>query len=237
MPIDPLSLAQFTNNAASIVAADPLQQQEIVHNTNAWREKMLQNEQASAALDGAIEFLDGNLTINRQNIFDAVAQNIDPQARFIMQMIWGYSDNGRSRARVLNYFQANRVNNAESYAAVVNSIHAGNFQQAYAQLCEVDGLSTSFISKVLYFESRHLPPSNAPQYALIMDDRVSAGIVKVVSPWAHECVTIYTPRPGEGHQSVHKAWEKYWQYVNGCHEIAAAIGTNADHLEYFLFGA
>jgi hypothetical protein len=104
---------------------------------------------------------------------------------------------------------------------------------------KVKGLNTSFLTKVLYFETR----TRRNNYALIYDERVAAGMVKLVSPWASSCVESSAPRayldpqagPLANKKRLGEAWTKYWSYVEGCHTIAKALNTQADHVEYFLF--
>lgn len=243
MPIDPTTLNTFREHAAAIVAANPTFQPAMTHDTDRWRQGLCQSEEAIQSLNVIIEFLKGKLSITRQSLFDAITEQLPPQARFLMQMIWGYTPtDGRAPTRVLKYFQSPLIQNRELLREIFAQIANLQLREAYCQLCEVNGLSTSYITKTLYFESRSLPNA-AGTYAVIMDDRVSSGMVKLLSPWASDCVMVTTPRPSIsanlGPRAMqnrrNNAWQDYWAYVSGCHEVATALKTEADHIEYFLF--
>jgi hypothetical protein len=159
-----------------------------------------------------------------------------------MQMLWGYRpSDGRAKDRVRNYFASPIIHDPQQYGQVAADLHSCHLQRAFGRLMEVPGLSTSFVTKVLYFETRH---KHAP-YALILDDKAAAGMVKITSPWAADCITVFAPRPlinaNAGERSKRNAlketWIRYWEYVEGCHAIAATCRTEADHVELFLFNA
>lgn len=243
MPVDPAAMNSFRGHAAAIRAANPTNQLAMAHNVERWQRGLAQSDVASQALNAIIDFLEGTLSITRQSLFAATTEQLPPQARFLMQMIWGYAPNdGRAPTRVLEYFQSPLIQNPNQLGDIFTQIADLQMHDAFCRLCEVNGLSTSYITKTLYFESRHLPNA-AGTYAVIMDDRVSSGLVRLTSPWVSGCVMVSTPRPAinenlgpRGRQNrLNKTWQSYWTYVVGCHEVAADLNTQADHVEYFLF--
>lgn len=242
MPIDKHSVAAFQARQNEIVACDPALQPAMAHDVAVWRAALAVGTPARTVLETCIELCGGTLTLSRQTLLDAVAAGVDPQARFLMQMLWGYRpSDGRAKVRVRDYFASPIISDPQQYGQVAADLHSGHLQRAFCRLMEVQGLSTSFVTKVLYFETRH---KHAP-YALILDDRAATGLVKITSPWADDCVTVSAPRPLIGattgarakRNALNETWTRYWKYVEGCHAIAAACQTEADHVEIFLFNA
>lgn len=243
MPIDPTIINLFRSHAANILEVTPIDQPVLQHDVKRWREGLVQSQEATQALNSVIEFLGGTLSITRQNVFQAAAAQMSPQVRFLMQMIWGYvPTDGRAPTRVIGYFQSPLIKDEFQLAEIFTQIADWNLREAFFRLSAVNGLSTSYITKTLYFESK--PLANAAQtYAVIMDDRVSSSLVRITSPWAANCVTVSTPRasinerlgPRAKENRLNNTWQSYWTFVTGCHEIANALGTEADHIEYFLF--
>lgn len=245
MPLDTITQQQFKAHAESILKAHPSTQPAIVHDLKNWREELRTSGTASTALEVCVKFLKATeelneLKIDRATIFESIRQKMDPQARFLMQMIWGFGPKvGYAPSRVLKFFESPIVSDPREYEKVVGEIGSGKMKDAYHQLCKVSGLSTSYATKVLYFESRHL----SEKYALIFDDRVSEGLLRVTSPLCHRSLSVAAPRPNLGKNTgerriknqIDSAWRKYWAYVEGCHELAKSLGTQAENVELFLF--
>lgn len=236
--MDPATLAAFHAKEREIFAANPLEQLPIVHDVAGWKTQLAGT--AEEVLNQLLEYTDGQLSISRQTIFNAVEKGWEPRCRFLLQMLWGNSPHdGRAPSKVLGYFNNPLIAEEHNYAGITKDLADGKIEEAFNALMKVKGLNTSFLTKVLYFETR--TPHN--DYALIFDERVAAGVVKLVSPWASSCVESSVPRvyldPQAGDKAntnrLRKAWIKYWSYVEGCHAIAKALNTQADHVEYFLF--
>jgi hypothetical protein len=239
MPIDRPNLEPFLRHASAIRAADPATQAPVTHDIVSWERALMPSKVAMQALAECVFFLGGNLTLARKDLFRAVVSDLSPQARFLMQVMWGYlPGDGRARGRILAYFNSPVISDSRQYGDVVKCIHEGQLKEAFRRLCAVTGMSTSFATKVLYFESRHLVAPGVPMYALILDDKVAVNLVGVSSPLAGSCVMVSAPRPvkikGKLTQ-LRAAWEKYWKYVDLCHEVGRATRTDADFVEYFLF--
>ena len=238
--VDAASLAAFRFREQEIIDSNPISQPAVVHAVDVWKAR-LEGHVAGDVLDHALKFTGGHLSISRKTIFDAVRGRLDPKCRFLLQMLWGNAPgDGRAPSRVRKYFDSPELVDEGKYEKIVAGLANGRIRSAFDSLMNVDGLNTSFLSKVLYFETRLQVPEI---YALILDDRAAAGLVNLVSPWAGSCLAVSAPRASfddnTGQRAkknrLEKSWKRYWSYVEGCHAIADSLGTQADHVEYFLF--
>ena len=231
--IDEHILSALQVRKERIVSCDPLSQEPIVHDRAKWQTALATNKMSKRAFDEAIEFLNNTLSITRKTLFDAITEGVSPHGRFLMQMMWGYpARDGRATSKVLGYFSSPELDYLEEAFA-----HAaeGEFCESYTKLCAISGLSTSYATKSLYFESR----GSVKDYAVILDDRVCNGVLALSSSWGSFFLTVTAPRPSKlakkSKKNFQTAYAKYEQYLKGCHEIARDLGCEADQVEYFLF--
>jgi len=248
MPLDQTTIEQFRTHELIIRASGRGTQPPFRETIIAWSDGLNASPEATQALNRCFTFLegegklrDGIMEIDRTTLFTSIEKNLFPRSRFLLQMIWGYAGDHRGPQRVAAYFNSDSdiVGGYEKYQRVVSDISIGRLPEAFSALCSVEGLSTSFATKVLYFESRN----KVDEYALILDDRVAAGLLKITSPFAAESISASAPRPFITQKSgprarskqIAFAWHKYWFYVKGLHEVARELGCEAENIELFLF--
>ena len=247
MPLDPQTVSQFKAYYTTILNKDPLRQCDVVHSFTAWKTIFSGSSPALRALLECQQFLQhrgkanqSTMNIGRSDIFDACDTGLDGRARFLMQMLWGHDPkDNRAKKKIVGWFENQLLVNHQDYLDLTNSIKAGDLKRAFSKLCGIRNLNTSYATKVLYFEARRY----MPLYPLIMDDRASAGLIRLTSPLASNCLCYSAPRLfldlGKGLRAqnvvLNSMWSKYWAYVDACHELASYFNTSADHVEYFLF--
>ncbi|NMH26481.1 8-oxoguanine DNA glycosylase OGG fold protein [Flavobacterium silvaticum] len=162
--------------------------------------------------------------ISRQDIINAYKQfysgTLGWETAFLLTMVWGFSDTGYGTFRTNNYIG---LENREKIINALNAIETNDLEFAYKSLKSIQGLSISYISKVLYFATR---ACDYKDYALIFDIRVARSLVKLTSlPEIFEIVEI-NPSSKFAH---------YKLYNSMIHNYSQKYNLEPESLEMFLF--
>lgn len=217
------------SNRAAIAAVQPLGQTVPVV-TGGWSSKIghLPVWQAVQNYAQNQDLIQGTtLSLARQHLIDAAASGVAEDVCFLLDMLWGYgSGRGRGRAAVLKMLQdpglSQHLVNGRSHVA------AGRFQDAFDDYQAIDGLGMSFVSKVLYFESRAADPTS---YLPIFDNRVAQKLLRLsLAPsdrWLCSAITC-----GRGQK-----WSEYDSYTRKLRQLSRSLRPSVDleQLEYWLF--
>lgn len=139
---------------------------------------------------------------------------------FLLTMVWGFAKNGYGAYRTNKYLQ---IENHENIQNALTNVEKGNIKGAFDSLMKIDGLSISYVSKVLYFATRGASIKN---YTLIFDIRVARALVEIEA--GSYIASIVSVNPSNKY--IH-----YDKYNNLLHETAKKIDTEAECLEMFLF--
>ena len=213
----------------SIAATRPLAQT-ITVGLAGWKTKIghspiwtqtLNHAQAAGWIKGS------SMTLDRQRLIDAVRQGVSVEVCFLLDMLWGYgTGKGRGRAAVLKMLQDPGL--IPNLTAGRTEVAAGNDQAAFAAYISIAGMGMSFVTKLLYFESRAIHPAS---YLPIFDDRVAQKLFRLALDPADTwlCAALLHGRGGD--------WASYDTYVRSVRHLAQQLSPPVDleQLEYWLF--
>ena len=165
-----------------------------------------------------------NKKISRQNVISSFQQyfngQIELEQPFVLTMIWGFADRGYGCYRTNKYYTSE---NMQKMQLAFCSLKNHDLKAAYRILKMIDGLSISYISKLLYFASRALAHDH---YCLIFDIRVARALVYLTCP--AEIVDIVDIKPSD-------KFKDYQCYNSLMHTLAQKYAVDAEALEMYLF--
>jgi len=215
----------------------------VEYNHQKWLNKM-PNDDFIVALNS---FYNNHLPIERQiitreqvlEVSQTINNNSVPEAirKFILiVLVWGYgkNDHWRHVEKIMETPDEDLIrifNSVFSYFIVANEncieLAFDKFKEMRNGHKVVRGLSTSFISKYLYFIGKCRMEKN---YPLIYDSRVNKSLLRLsMNPngWAAINNNLdYSETGGLG---------PYINYIELIHNVADSTNVDADKYEYFLF--
>ena len=214
-------------NRAAIAKLVPAEQREIIKldgwaqvigDTPIWK-KTYGFAQSSGWIDKQV------LRIDRRSLSRVAANNDDPEICFLLYMLWGYvAGSGRGYLAVAKMLQDNEL--TDLLLAGREHVKSLAYRDAFKTYQRIDRLGMSFLTKVIYFESRD---RHLAAYCPIFDNRVARKLVKSAidldDGWL--CDAILCQR-GE-------AWKSYETYCNELRRLAGHLSVELDQLEYWLF--
>jgi hypothetical protein len=143
----------------------------------------------------------------------------------MLDMLWGYGS-GKGRGRDAVFRMIKDPNLAQRLQSGRANVAAGKCQSAYNDYQAINGLGMSFITKVLYFESRAAYPTD---YLPIFDNRVADKLFRLaidpVDDWLRDSLTC-----ARGND-----WASYETYFMNLKQLAIHLGVDLEQLEYWLF--
>lgn len=156
---------------------------------------------------------------------DYYNKEVDVLKPFLLTMIWGYSDTGYGNYRTNKYLVSKEgIDQTGNIKNAIDLAQAYKIKEAYKTLNQINGLSISFISKVLYFATKAADENK--EYALVFDIRVASSLIKLTTPKeVFEIVSVYP-------SSKYDDYEKYNSLI---HQLAKTNHLEADAIELFLF--
>jgi hypothetical protein len=202
-----------------IRSKDPLHSNLVEYSCYRW-EKEFDNKK----MLGELPILNGG-KISRQLIIDFYRNyyegNVSSSANaFLLTMIWGYNTPGYGPYRV------NKFMTTQTEAIVKDSLQlvkSERIKEAFNLLMSIEGLSISFVSKVLYFSAR---ACGIKKYPLIFDIQVSRALVSLASKGILNGILDVSPS---------KKFSDYDTYNSLIHKWAEELDVEPEKVEYFIF--
>lgn len=195
---------------------NPLIDSGFTYNTNVWRN--LENNYKHHLIGFE------NKTISRKNVIDSFIDFFNNTTNwekpFLFTMVWGFGNTGYGSFRTNKYLHTKNHNKINDAFILIKE---KNIEQAFLLLISIDGLSISYISKLLYFATRALLFDN---YCLIFDIRVARSLVRITS--GNEIFNLLQINPS----NKYKDYKNYNSYI---HQIAKYYKVEAEKIEQFLF--
>ena len=205
------------NYKEEIAALNPLENSKFYYNPSTWklldkpwRERLITIENKEISRKDIIECYKNYYEKNDSDF-------IQP---FLLTMVWGFAKNGYGAYRTNKYLQ---IVNHENIKNALTNVKKGNIKGAFDLLMKIDGLSISYVSKVLYFATRGVGIKN---YTLIFDIRVARALVEIEA--GPIIASIISVNPSG-------KFIDFDIYNNLMHEIANKIDAKAECLEMYLF--
>jgi hypothetical protein len=170
---------------------------------------------------------------NREDVVNFYANTqVDNVTKFLATMIWGYAAPANGQAAGYGPYRVSQMFiDPDASSAAINGVNVHNnegIMESYTSLDQtLHKCGPNFFSKHFYFLGKSL---GINRYPLIFDDRVAAGLVKVLVPPnqlgpAFNMVNIAAKRKPV-------AYIAYLEYV---WNEARLIGCNPDQIEHYLF--
>ncbi|OJU80154.1 MAG: hypothetical protein BGN93_11185 [Acinetobacter sp. 39-4] len=163
-----------------------------------------------------------NLYISRQDVINGFrqyySQEVGIEFPFVLTMIWGFADIGYGTYRTNKYY-----NNIQNMQLAFDYVKEDNIHKAYQELKKIEGLSISYISKLLYFSTRAL---NRTTYCLIFDVRVARALITLSC--GTDILNIVDVKPSD-------KFKDYHQYNEEMHILSQRYKISAEALEMYLF--
>ncbi len=186
------------------------------YSPHTWR---LLNEKHKLFLKGFIEN-----SITREDIIssykDYYKGKTDFVQPFLLTMLWGFGTNGYGAYRTNGYLSEENIPLVQK---ALEDLKHGNVEMAYINLMKINGLSISYVSKVLYFGTRAL---GIKEYSLIFDIRVARALVRIEAGKEIENILNITPSD---------KYQDYVSYNKLIHKWAMDLNLDAEAVEMYLF--
>lgn len=171
-----------------------------------------------------------NNEISRQDIINAYKEyfgnnkNRNVLKPFLLTMVWGYAGAGYGAYRTKTILsKSDSIVKIKNTLNLINKRNDNYVESAFNELKSINGLSVSFISKILYFATRAVVDEN---FALIFDNRVAQALIKLVTP--SEIYSLVTVQRSEN-------VKVYCHYIQLMHATAQENNVEADQIEMFLY--
>lgn len=222
-------LPELQKHAVAIDGTTPLSQtvrlelagwKSKVGNTEIWQDTI-----AYAMSLGWIQ--QSKMALSRTMLINVAAQNISPEISFLLDLLWGYgTGKGRAHSAVCKMLQDPQI--GWHLAKGRSAVAAGDYRQAFEAYNSIQGMGMSFVSKVMYFESR---AARSHDYVPIFDDRVARKLFQLaIDPsdvWL--CEALLHGRGGN--------WAAYDAYIQNLKILARNLNpaVGLEQLEYWLF--
>lgn len=210
--------------------ADPslLSGQTVEVNLKRWREK-LGGTEVWKKTDHFLNETD-RVFLRRQDLLGLVSgEAAPPEVRFMLVMLWGYGSGklvGRGTKNVASMLST------PNFDTILAATHAAltkrDYETAFGELERLKGLSASYLTKVLYFETKG---RGQGRHLLIFDDRVARSLFRFSLPtadrWLIDAISV-----GRG-----ASWQEYELFMTKFVELAGRLDVPAENLEYWMFKA
>lgn len=207
----------LSNYKNQIQQLNPLEDSKFTYNLSRW------NELNEPAKESVVKF--ANKSISRNHVIKAFESYMkgktDYLYPFTLTMIWGFADTGYGTYRTNKYLGSKK--SVALIKSAFEAIRQGATKEAFAHLMKVDGLSISYVSKILYFATR---ATKQKEYALIFDIRVARSLVKILDTEGISDLLNIVP------SNKYKDFDNYNKLL---HKWAKELNVEAEKIEMFLF--
>jgi hypothetical protein len=191
-----------------------------------WDDEFKDNEQVNGRLNLVKERL--GIKFGRKEIIGFYKTDVDLETKFLAAMIWGHEAPENSRRDTRGPYKVREMFASDTFSSTLRDVRSETYNdisRSYSKIKRnIKWCGPSFLTKHLYFLGKS---KNTDTYPLILDNRVSVGLVKInlSNVGCLKFVTIQA-------ESKVKAYIDFLKFAKA---QSTLIGCELDQIEYFLF--